>query len=321
MQSVSTNAPFYLDCDTGIDDSLALSYLLSCKDIDLLGVGTVSGNVSAQRAAQNTLDLLSLAGREDVPVAVGSHDPLCGLFSGGVPHIHGGNGVGNVQLPSSTRKPANETAADLLVRLARQHAGQLHVVTIGPLTNIAQALALEPKLPELVKSLTIMGGAALAPGNLSPVAEANIGNDPEAAAKVFAAPWDITLVPLDVTLNSTLEEVDRAALLASSRPMANALGRMLDLYFDFYVNTYGRRCCALHDPMAAAIAVNALSLRNAPIVTTVIDDTHGPGRGQTICDLRGYRRGYSAQPGAHCRVVLELGSEFTPHLLDRLLSL
>jgi purine nucleosidase len=321
MQSVSNNAPFYLDCDTGIDDSLALSYLLSCNHIDLLGVGTVSGNVSAQRAAQNTLDLLSLAGREHIPVAVGSHDPLCGCFNGGVPHIHGVNGVGNVQLPSSTRQPMNQPAADLLVCLARQHPGRLNILAIGPLTNIAQALALEPTLPDLVNSITIMGGAALVPGNLSPVAEANIGNDPEAAAKVFAASWDITLVPLDVTLNSTLEEVDRETLLASSRPLANALGRMLDLYFDFYVDTYGRRCCALHDPMAAAIAVNAISLRNAPIVTTVIDATHGPGRGQTICDLRGRRGGYSAQSGAHCRVVLELESEFTPHLLDRLLSL
>lgn len=213
MTPNAVRRPVYLDCDTGIDDSLALAYLLASPEIDLVGIGTVSGNVSAARAARNTLDLLSLAGRDDIPVAAGAHHPRAGTFDGGVPHIHGHNGVGDIELPASSRSPVAEDAAQLLARLARQHEGRLQILTVGPTTNIAAALDLAPELPSLVSGVTVMGGAALAPGNLTPAAEANIGNDPEAAARLFAAPWDVTLVPLDVTLENTFEETHRQALL------------------------------------------------------------------------------------------------------------
>jgi purine nucleosidase len=313
--------PVYLDCDTGIDDSLALGYLLASPEIDLVGVGTVSGNVSAAQAARNTLDLLSLAGRDDIPVAVGAHHPLVGTFDGGVPHIHGRNGVGDIQLPVSPRSAVAEDASQLLVRLARQHAGRLRIVTVGPTTNIAAALELDPELPGLVSGVTAMGGAALAPGNLSPVAEANIGNDPEAAARLLAAPWDLTLVPLDVTLENILEEADRQALLNAPAALPRALGAMLDIYFDFYLPLYGRRCSALHDPLAAAIAVGGIKAVRAPAVPIVVDATCGPGRGQTICDLRGQRQGAIDHPGVRTRVVLETDRPLASDLLGRLLAL
>ena len=312
--------PLYLDCDTGVDDALALAYLLAFPEVDLVGIGTVSGNVSAARAARNTLDLLGLAGRGDVPVAVGEHHPHTGEFAGGVPHIHGHNGVGDVELPRTTAEPVAESAPEMLVRLAAEHPG-LRVCAVGPLTNLAAALRLDPKLPGRVGDVVVMGGAALAPGNLTPVAEANIGNDPEAAAQVLAAAWDITLVPLDVTTDTVLEEGDRLRLVASDRPVAQALGHILDLYFGFYVETYGRRCCALHDPLAAGIAVGGVALGTAPVVRVVVDDTDGPGRGQTICDLRGQRRGYPLLDGARTRVVLDLAEDFPARMMDRLLRL
>ena len=318
--AVTAPRPVYLDCDPGVDDALALAYLLASPEVDLVGIGSVHGNVSAVDGARNALDLLALAGRHDVPVAVGAAEPLAGGFAGGVPHIHGSVGIGTVELPRSVAEPLAEPAAHLLVRLAHEHPG-LHVLAIGPLTNLAAALRLDPDLVHRVDGVTVMGGAALVPGNLSPVAEANIGNDPEAAAAVLAAPWDITLVPMDVTMSAVLEESDREVLLRSDRPVAQALGAMLDLYHEFYVGTYGRRCCALHDPLAAALAVGGVAAARAPVVSVVVDDTIGPGRGQTICDLRGERLGYPAQPGAHCRVVLELAEDFAPHLMGRLLSL
>ncbi|MEA5455161.1 nucleoside hydrolase [Sinomonas sp. JGH33] len=308
--------PLYLDCDTGIDDSLALAYLLAAPGADLVGVGTVSGNVAAALGAANTLDLLALAGRDDIPVAVGEHDFQAREFDGGAPHVHGANGVGGVELPRTTTAPVAESAPELLVRLARENAGDLRVVAIGPLTNLAAALRLEPRLPELVAEVTIMGGAALVPGNISPVAEANIGNDPEAAREVLAAPWSITLVPLDVTMEHLLEESHRQELLASERPLSRALGEMLGYYYRFYEGVFGRPCSAMHDPLAAAIAVGAVGLRTAPVVHVEVDATQGPGRGQTICDLRGRHLGYPEQPGAHCRVVLELAEDFAPHLVD-----
>ena len=310
----------YLDCDTGIDDSLALSYLLACPNTELVGVGTVSGNVSAAQGARNTLDLLDLAGRPDIPVAIGAHDPLARPFDGGVPHIHGANGVGNIELPASPADPAESSAAEMLVALSHEYSGDLSIVTVGPLTNIAHALQLDPTLPSRIRDITIMGGAALVPGNVSPVAEANIWNDPEAAAQTFAAAWNVTLVPLDVTLENILEESHRMELEDAPHPLPRALARIVDFYFDFYVDFYGRRSSALHDPLAAAIAAGGVSPTVAPRVHITVDTTMGPGRGQTICDLRGQRLGPVNQPGANCRVVLATDKPLAPLLVQRLTS-
>lgn len=307
--------PFYLDCDTGIDDAMAIAYLLASEAVELLGVGAVSGNVPAALGARNTLDLLSLAGRPDIPVALGAHDFQAAPFHGGAPHVHGDDGIGGVQLPRADVSVVDETAAEMIVRLAHEQAGRLHVLAIGPLTNLAAALRLDPAIAGLVDHVTIMGGAALVPGNVTAVAEANIHNDPEAAAEVFAAEWPITLVPLDATMASLIEAEDRDALLASPRPVARAIGAMLDTYFDFYVRAFGRRTSALHDPLAAAIAVGDLRLGVAPTVHVIVDTTAGPGRGQTIAELRGRFLGHPEQPGAHIRVVLSIDEPFTPKLV------
>ena len=321
----TARTPYFLDCDTGIDDALAIGYLLAAAadetaGIEIVGIGSVSGNVSASVGAYNTLDLLALAGVEGIPVAIGEHDPQGGSFRGGAPHVHGANGVGDVAIAKSESSVAPESAAELLVRLAREHAGELRVIAIGPLTNIAAALRLEPNLPSLVKELTLMGGAANVPGNITPVAEANIANDADAAAEVFAADWFVTMVPLDVTMTNVFLEHHRQALIDSGRPVATALGHMLDHYFEFYVGVYGHRASALHDPLAVAIALGEVALKTAPVVRVLVDDTAGPGRGQTICDLRGIYNGFPEQSGAHTRVVLALDDDFAPTLLARLLT-
>lgn len=317
---MTTPFPIYLDCDTGIDDALALAYLLASPLASMKGIGTVSGNVSAAVGARNTLDLLELAGSAHIPVALGAHHPLAGSFGGGAPWVHGDNGIGEVSLAPAAASLAGETAAEMLVRLARLYPGELRVVAIGPLTNIAEALRLEPALPSLVESVTVMGGAALAPGNITPLAEANIRNDPEAAALVLAADWDLTLVPLDVTMASVLEETHRQELLASTAPVAQALGEMLGYYFRFYEGIYGRPCSAMHDPLAAALAVGAVKPALAPVVRAAVDTSHGPGRGQTVCDMRGLYAGFPPVKGARCRVVLSLEEDFAPHLVETLLD-
>lgn len=316
----TTSHPFYLDCDTGIDDALALAYLLAAPTAEVVGIGSVSGNVSAAVGARNTLDLLQLSGHTHIPVALGAHHPLAGQFGGGAPWVHGDNGIGGVQLTTASAGLASESAAEMLVRLAHAYPGTLRVLAIGPLTNIAEALRLEPDLPALVDSVTIMGGAALAPGNISPVAEANIHNDPEAAALVLAADWDVTLVPLDVTMANVLEESHRQELLAAAAPVPQALGEMLGYYFRFYEGIFGRPCSAMHDPLAAALAVGGIKAAVAPVVHAAVDTTEGPGRGQTVCDLRGSYLGYPEQRGARCRVVLSLEGDFAPHLVETLLS-
>ncbi|MBA8816976.1 purine nucleosidase [Microbacterium halimionae] len=317
---MSTPTPVFLDCDTGIDDSVALAYLLRSPAIDLVGVGTVSGNTDSAQAARNTLDLLAVADRDDIPVAVGAHDFTSHPYGGGAPHVHGDNGVGDVVLPTSSQPVDERTAVQLLIDLSHTYAGTLHLLTIGPLTNIAAALAADPTLPERIAAVTTMGGTALAAGNISPVAEANIGNDPEAASVVFSADWDVTIVPLDVTMEHTLSDADRHALLESSSPLARAVGEILDHYLDFYLPQYGERLSSLHDPLAAVIAAGAATITRAPLVPVQVDTTDGPGRGQTVVDLRGQRLGDRNHEGVRTRFVRDVESGTAAHLVEIITS-
>lgn len=310
----------YLDCDPGIDDALAIGYLLAHPDVELALVGSVSGNTDAATAAANARDLLAFFGRPDIPVASGRRDALARPYAGGAPHVHGDNGIGGVELPISTAPFTPGSAAEELIRLARSRPGELHVLAVGPLTNLAAALELDPGLASLVADVTIMGGAALAPGNITHVAEANIHNDPEAAAIVLAAEWDVTLVPLDATMQQRFEAADRDALLAGGE-RAQALGRMLDTYFGFYTPILGRPSSALHDPLAAAVLTGEAVVAHSARVPVAVDATDGPGRGQTIADLRGRYRPEPPQHPDGARVVFDVAEPFAPQLLARLLSL
>lgn len=310
----------YLDCDPGIDDALALGYLLAHPEVELALIGSVSGNTDAATAARNARDLLELFGRPDIPVAVGRTDFFTHPYAGGAPHVHGANGLGGVALPVGRAAFAAGSAAEEVIALARSRPGELNILAIGPLTNLAVALELDPELPALVADVVIMGGAALAPGNVSAVAEANIHNDPEAAAAVLAASWDVILVPLDATMSQRFEQDDLDALLAGP-PRAAALGHMLDTYFAFYAQHFGRPSSALHDPLAAAVLTGEAVASSMSRVRVVVDTSDGPGRGQTIAELRGR---YLPQPTQHpdgARIVFDVASPFAPQLRARLLSL
>lgn len=329
--------PVYLDCDTGIDDALALGYLLASPAANLVGVGSVHGNVRAQTGADNTVALLDAMGRTDIPVAVGATDPLAGSFAGGAPRVHGDDGIGgtrgdldgtdSAQVPAvpEVAEVTDGDAVDLLLRLSREHSGELHILAIGPVTNLAVALERDPGIVDRVAGVTVMGGAAMVAGNMAPLTEANIGHDPEAAQRVVEARWDVTLVPLDTTMDNIFEPADIEALQGSPVPVVAVIGRMLDYYADFYTGVYGRRCCALHDPLAAAIALGEVELVRAPKVPVEVDTTDGPGRGQTVCDLRHQRAAAVGTAvdvdGATVRVVLECAGGFPELLRERLLSL
>ena len=306
--------PLFLDCDTGIDDALALAYLLRNPEVAVVGIGTVGGNIDAERAAHNTLALLELEGRRDIPVAIGSTDPLVGTFGGGAPQVHGEDGVGGVLLPDPSTRVADGSAAEALVQAARAHPGALRVLAIGPCTNLALALEQAPELPGLVHSVTVMGGAVLGTGNVTEIAEANIHNDPEAAAAVFSAGWPVTLVPLELTLQHRFTQSDREVLATAEAPAVVAISRMVDFYLDFYATRLGVRECALHDPLAAALAVGDVQATIAQETHVVVDTSDGPHRGATVADRRA--RG----DGPLTRVVLSLDAPFAPRLLATLMS-
>lgn len=297
-------SPFHLDCDTGIDDALALALLLGHPGVELAAVGTVSGNTAAGQAARNTLDLLALAGRDDIPVAVGAHHPLGGRYAGGAGRIHGGNGIGGVELPRASRTPAPGTAAGLLIEAARRHPGELRVVATGPMTNLAVALRREPGLAALVRDVTVMGGAVRVPGNITGHAEANIANDPTAAAEVLGAAWPVTLVPLDVTMRHRFGEPDRDALAGHGTALTAALAAMLVTYLDHYEARLGERRVPLHDPLAAGIATGDLHPLDAPLLGLRVEPD-----GRVVEDAAARRR---------TRVVLSLTGDAAP-VISRLI--
>ena len=188
------------DTDPGVDDAMALYYALAHPDIDVVGVTTTFGNVSVAQAAENALYLLAIAGHESIPVTRGVASPLGKAGEDPPAHIHGADGLGNLaQRESHALRLDPRSSAQFIVDTARQQPGQITVVAVGPLGNLALALEIEPQLPQLLRAVVIMGGTVLEPGNVSPVAEANIWNDPHAADRVFCAGFALTMVGLDVT--------------------------------------------------------------------------------------------------------------------------
>ncbi|WP_221583391.1 nucleoside hydrolase [Microbacterium sp. G2-8] len=304
-----------LDVDTGVDDALAVMTAALSPDVDLLACTTTWGNIDVDQAARNTHAVLRMVGADDVPVARGAEGPVDGTpprFSG---HVHGADGQGGHADTSYAPVLAEESAVELLLRLSHEHAGELDIVAVGPLTNLAHALEADPSLPERIRRVIIMGGAFLAPGNATPSAEANIANDPEAAKRVIDASWACTLVGLDVTMRQMLTEEHRARLAAGGEAGRYA-ARILDHYFEFYRGVTGERCAANHDALALGVAAGLVDVALAPEVRVDVDTTRGPSRGSTVADLRGMHRGWPAVEGTRHRVVLEVGAGFEDAMID-----
>jgi purine nucleosidase len=308
-----------VDCDTGVDDAVALLYLLADPAIEVCAITTVFGNVSAATAARNSLSVLDVVGRTgQVPVARGCEVTLLGEDPELAGEVHGDNGLGGVDVGEPRGRLSDCSAAELIVKTARERPGEVHLLATAPLTNLAVALRLEPELTRLVTGVTIMGGAALAPGNVTPAAEANIWHDPEAAQAVLSAAWETTLVPLDATMTEVMSEEQLRQLAGSPSATARFAASVLAHYFDYYGAIYGKRVCACHDVLAAAIAAGDVEPKAAMTVGVTVDTGRGPGRGATICDLRGRYRGERRQPGATCTVVLETGGQLAAAVVERL---
>lgn len=276
--------PLLFDVDTGIDDALAILFALSQPQAEIVAIGTVAGNIDVDAATRNTLSVLEMAGAGPIPVARGCDAPLLAV-PGDARNVHGDDGLGNTRPPAPKRKPSDEHAVAQLLRLTHERPGELTIVATGPLTNLAVALKQDPELATRVRRLVMMGGAASAPGNRSPVAEFNIAHDPEAAAIVFNAGWRVTMVGLDVTMKSVLTERHLAQLRAARRPVARFVARMVAHYMRSYRGVFGRNVCPLHDPLAVAIALDPSLATTLP--TRVEVETQGAfTRGLTVVERR-----------------------------------
>jgi purine nucleosidase len=277
--------PVILDVDTGIDDAWALVYALRSSALDVVGITTGFGNADVDTTTRNTLLMTQLLD-VSVPVYRGSDRPLCRAWSGPVVRYHGHNGLGNAILPPLDKKPHPQEAAAFLCDTVRQAPGQVTIITLARLTNLARALLYDRKVAELAKSVVMMGGSAFVPGNVTPVAEANIWGDPEAADIVFNSGLEITMVGLDVTMQARLSR-DHLAKLDLTLPYAALLQQATAFYIRAYEqdNADIANWCPIHDPLAVAVVEdpNLVTVKRLPVQV----ETRGQHTdGMTVVDGR-----------------------------------
>jgi purine nucleosidase len=310
-----------IDCDTGIDDALALLYACASPEAEIVAVTCCSGNVEAHQVAQNTLAVLELAGRADIEVALGRTTPLIRPLEITL-ETHGPRGIGHAELPPPSRSLSERHAADLIVEEARRRPGAITLVTLGPLTNLAVAVLREPELPRLLRRLVLMGGAFHVPGNTTPTTEWNIHCDPEAAKIVFEAfapsppvagrpgyarplilGLDVTeqarivpdhvvalagragCLPDDSLALAQVEDPLHATRSVANNPVVRFIADALRFYMEFHARYDGFYGAFIHDPLALAAALDP-GLVRAEAVAVDVDTAGGPADGQTVADWR-----------------------------------
>lgn len=244
------------DTDPGIDDAMALLFLHRHPAIDLIGITTVFGNASVETTTRNALFLKRSWGI-DAPVAKG----LDKTFNPDRPHvgwptfIHGEDGLGNIDVPQAIDLPVDPRPAHrFIIDTVRAHPGEVTLIAVGRMTNLALALREDPEFAALVREVVIMGGAFDVNGNITPAAEANIHGDPEAADVVMTAPWPVTVVGLDVTTKTVMTK----AMIADIAERGGEAGKLLADISKFYVTFYEQHVpdgMVVHDSCACAYVV------------------------------------------------------------------
>ncbi len=256
--------PLFLDCDPGIDDALALGWLFCQDDVEILGLAASGGNVSTDQVVTNTLGWLQLAGRAEIPVHPGAQHPLAGV-SEYAEETHGDTGTGYAQLPTGANTADALSAAEAWVRAAHAQPGELIGVVTGPCTNLALALDLEPRLPQLLKRLFIMGGAFNYRGNTRPTTEWNISYDPEAAKAVLDAFGKATHLPVIGPIEATeavaltparLEQMLADPAVPQWSAWLTQLAEALRFYFEFHESDGHGYLAHVHDPYVTAAAIH-----------------------------------------------------------------
>jgi purine nucleosidase len=336
-----------LDVDTGIDDSLALLYAAASPDTELVAVTCVSGNIDAQQVAINTRAILELAGRTDVEVAIGREIPLIRALET-TPETHGPQGLGHAELPPPSRPLSDRHGVDLILEEARRRPGEITLITLGPLTNLALAVMRDPTLPRLLKGYVLMGGAYGVSGNTTPTTEWNIHCDPDAAAIVFRA-WEAAMeadptIPRPMALGLDITEQARvlpddivrlarragstpddsialargedpmlAARSVASKPIVRYVADALRFYMEFHAQYDGFYGAFIHDPLAVAAALDRSLVTTEPLFVDV--ETRGEvTTGMTVADRR---RLTGKMPNLDVVVTADI-PEFMNRLIERI---
>lgn len=284
-----------LDADTGVDDALALAYLVDHPDVELAGIACSAGNVSVDRVVANTAAVLDLLEAPVVPVAVGAAGPLVRAMTVFADDVHGESGLGSADLPASTRAIDTRSAAQLWIDTVRADPGRVVGLVTGPLTNLALAIRLDPGIVDLFAGIVVMGGAFDHRGNVGGTAEWNIFVDPEAARVVLdafegrAQDRLPVVCGLNITERVVLEPSHLAELRAAAgdTPLTRFVVAALEPYFAYYEKAgFGARA-PLHDPLAAVIAVEPSLVEASRPAAVGVELDGRLTRGMTVADWTG----------------------------------
>jgi len=303
--------PIIFDVDTGIDDALAMAYALNSPELELLGFTTCFGNVPVKEATRNTFAVLELVGKS-VPVFEGADQTFKrGMKPEWAREVHGEDGLGNVLETEPSIRVCNESAEDFIIEQVRKRPNEITIIAVGPLTNIARAISKAPDIIPIVKDVVIMGGAVNVPGNVTPYGEANIVADPEAAEHVFSSGLSVTLVGLDVTMETLLPLAKLDGWRAMDTELAHFFADMTEHYIGAYESFYpGIGGCALHDPLAVGVVIDPSFVKTESMSVRVI--TEGEETGNTVGSKEG-------DPQIHVCTEVD-ASRFVEHFLSRVIS-
>jgi len=290
------------DTDPGVDDAMALLFLERHPDVDLIGITTAFGNASIETTTRNAL-YLKQQWALSAPVAKGSAEQFepsrqAHAFPA---HIHGDDGLGNIGVPDAVDVPLDPRPAhQFIIDTVKAHPGEVTLVAVGRMTNLANAVKAAPEIAGLVKEVIIMGGAVDVPGNVNPAAEANIHGDPEAADYVMIAPWKVVIVGLDVTLKTTMSRKELGELAKVGGAPMQLLDRISQFYIDFY-NDAVADSMVVHDTCACVylVARDLFTTRSGAVRVL----TTGIGEGKTLQKPDGQRFGPSDWDGKPSQLV------------------
>lgn len=277
---------FLIDTDTASDDAVALVMALQHPDVQVEAITLVAGNVPIQQGVQNALYTVELCGKS-TPVYLGMDRPLLRPLET-AQNVHGQDGMGDFGLPLSGREPAPGKAVDVIVETITSNPGEITLVSIGPLTNLALALLRDSSIAEKVDRYIMMGGIGYGYGNVTPVAEYNIWVDPEAAAIVFRSGLPITMVGWDVSRKyAVLEEAEVGAMRAIGTPLANFCLDIQGTLTEYAIGVSKLRNFDLPDPIAMAVALDPSVVTEGKKLYVEVCTDSEMCRGQTVVDHLG----------------------------------
>jgi len=294
-----------IDCDPGIDDAIAIILAMQYPGFEILGITTTFGNATLEQATKNALRIVELSGKP-IPVYKGASKPMIVPLDPPPDFVHGQDGLGNTRQPEPSTKPQDKPAAQFLADMAKAYPGQITILAVGRLTNLADALKRDSSFAANIREVVLMGGALYVPGNVSPVAEANVSGDPHAADLVFTAPWKVTMIGLDVTTKVRLNDEILSRVKTGNARYGPFIYSISRFYADFHRKGGVTGGFYVHDPSAVVYLIEPgiFELKEGPLRVVC----EGIAIGQTIMAAYDYQfqlPPWKAQPVVKAAVAVD----------------